>query len=336
MIKPHELQLRNIRDIKPSMQYDGTIPFEKWQDKAREKLNLLLGLPFEKIELNVQIEFDRQEEGFREIRFLVESERDYFVPCHLLIPHNFDKPLPVVICLQGHSTGMHISMGRNIYPGDDWFTSGEGDRDFAKQIIGQGYCALSIEQRGFGECGGTEKGPDCYKSSMAALLIGRTTIGERVWDVQRVIDAVETCFPQVDSTKIACMGHSGGGSTTYYAACIDTRIRAAMPSCCLCSYDDSIAKLDHCSCNFIPNIRKYFDMGDIGGLIAPRKLVIVNGKDDDIFPLAGVQKAYDVIQKIYTQIGAKDSCHFIVGNGGHRFYASESWPIFNKLWMAQV
>ena len=35
---------------------------------------------------------------------------------------------------------------------------------------------------------------------------------------------------------------------------------------------------DHCTCNFIPRIANHFDMGDIAGLIAPRGLVIVNGK----------------------------------------------------------
>ena len=33
-------------------------------------------------------------------------------------------------------------------------------------------------------------------------------------------------------------------------------------------------------------IRKYFDMGDIAGLMADRNLVIVCGKTDRIFPLA--------------------------------------------------
>ncbi|MDF2440591.1 MAG: hypothetical protein JWN98_1575 [Abditibacteriota bacterium] len=31
----------------------------------------------------------------------------------------------------------------------------------------------------------------CHHASMAALLLGRTMIGERMWDVSRAIDALE-------------------------------------------------------------------------------------------------------------------------------------------------
>ena len=127
------------------------------------------------------------------------------------------------------------------------------------------------------------------------------------------------------------MGNSGGGTTTFYAACYDKRIRLAMPSCAVCTYDDSIMAMYHCPCNFVPNIRKYFDMGDLGGLIVPRPMVVVCGKDDPIFPLHGVKKSFDVIKKAYKKMGKEDLCRLVIGDGGHQFFPEDAWPVAKKL-----
>ena len=104
-----------------------------------------------------------------------------------------------------------------------------------------------------------------------------------------------------------------------------------MPSCAVCTYKHSIAAMEHCVCNFIPNIANYFDMGDLAGMIAPRKLVVVNGKSDNIFPDEGVRESYEIIKKMYEAAGVPDNCALVTGNGGHRFYADDSWPVAKAL-----
>jgi hypothetical protein len=66
-------------------------------------------------------------------------------------------------------------------------------------------------------------------------------------------------------------------------------------------------------------------MADVMGLFAPRPVVIVAGKTDPIFPLAGVRKAFRQLKKIYRAAGAEKRCHLVVGGGGHRFYARPAW-----------
>jgi dienelactone hydrolase len=224
---------------------------------------------------------------------------------------------------------MHISLGRPKYPGDEESING-GDRDFAVRVIREGYCALVMEQRCFGELGGTEKGPDCTVSSMAALLIGRTTIGERLWDLQRTLDAAEKRFPEADKNKIICMGNSGGGTSAFFAACLEPRIRYVMPSSYFCSFDDCIGAMHHCACNFVPRIRLFFDMGDMAGLIAPRPMVIVSGREDPIFPQPGVQKAFAEARRMYVAAKAPDNLKLVIGEGGHRFYADLGWEAMNR------
>jgi hypothetical protein len=103
--------------------------------------------------------------------------------------------------------------------------------------------------------------------------------------------------------RTGCMGNSGGGTITYFAACMDERISIAMPSCYVCSLRRSIAAIDHCECNYIPGFLRYFELADLACLIAPRPWVVVAGREDTIFPLAGVQEAYAGIQRIYQATG---------------------------------
>ncbi len=327
---PLALELEHMRRMVPSMRYDGG-DFAAWQSEARAKLAELLGMDkFERVSPEVEIEYDKPADGFRDIRFRFMSEPDYSVPCHLCLPLNANKPLPLMICLQGHSRGMYLSIGQTKC--DEDIKNLEGDRDYAVRAVKEGYAALAIEQRNFGECGGKEDGPDCYKATMSALLTGRTTAGERAWDVMRAIDAVTEFFGEyTDTSFVGCLGNSGGGSATFYASCLDERIRLSIPSCAVCTYDDSIAPMHHCSCNFIPHIREYFNMGDLGGLIAPRALVMVNGEEDNIFPIDGAKRTFKTISSLYKAAGAPEKCVHVIGGEGHRFYADLTWEAAHGL-----
>ena len=325
------------KGIVPALAYKEDVKFEDWQKKAHKKLEGLLGLPLQKCDNDFQIQEETDCGTYRQIRFLYQSEPDYYVPCTLLVPKKLRKPLPCVICLQGHSTGAHISLGIAKFSKDEELVM--GGRDFAVRAVKEGYCAIALEQRYMGEMGQNVNGtPACLSenAAMAGLLIGRTAIGERVWDIHRLIDVIEEDLTEyIDTHHIMCMGNSGGGTATFYASCYDRRISLSIPSCAVCTYEASIMAMYHCPCNFIPNIRNYFNMGDLGALIAPRPLVVVCGKDDSIFPLEGVRESFEVIQRAYRHIGKEDLCRLVIGNGGHQFYPDDAWPVANALQMQQ-
>lgn len=317
-----------MRNITPQMSYKGG-DIEIWKKSAREKLEELLGMDkFIKVNPDIEIEYKNETDSANEIRFTFQSEKGYRVPCHLMIPKGTEKP-PLMICLQGHSKGMHISLGRPKFEGDE--KSIKGDRDFVMQAVKEGYAAIAVEQRNFGECGGTEEGPQCYESAMNTLIMGRTTIGERIWDIERLIDVIESDFSHLINTKkICCMGNSGGGTATAYLAALEDRIVLAMPSCAMCTYKDSIAAMNHCSCNYIPNIANYFEMSDLMAMAYPKYYIQVSGIEDPIFPVSGAEYIYNTGKKAYDDNNMGDRCFFIKGNGGHRFYADDAWPQVKK------
>jgi len=317
----------------PSMRYDGSIPFSQWQQTARKKLEELLGLPFKRCEDQFTITERFECEGYRRIDFEFQSEEGYFIPCNLLIPAFADKALPGVICLQGHSTGKHISIGEVKFENDEKVIA--GGRDFAIRALKEGCCAIAMDQRYMGGAGQHVSGrPACGSSnaSMASMLLGRTAIGERVWDIMRLIDVIHVHLTEyIDTEKLICMGNSGGGTATFYASCMDERIRYSMPSCAVCTYEASIMAMHHCPCNFIPGIRKYFNMGDLGCLIAPRPLVVVCGEKDPIFPIDGVEESFALIRQGYKELEKEEACYLVRGDGGHQFYPDDAWPIMHKL-----
>ena len=324
--------------LKPSLAYDETKDYETWREQVRQKLTELLGdMPEERCDLNIRVEWEKEFDTFYEKRIVFQSEENMDIPCHLWLPKSAKKPCPVAIVLQGHTSGMHISMGRSIYPPDEEHISG-GDRDLAIQAINNGYAALSMELRNFGELKSDavltvfpNNLTTCEHGAHTAMLIGRTLIGERVWDISRAIDMLETMPEIIDAKKILLTGNSGGGTATYYAACMEPRITMAVPSCSVCSYKNSIVWRRHCACNYIPNIAKYLDMGELACLIAPRPLVLVAGVEDWGFHIDGSREVAEVARKIYERVGAADKFHFIQGPEGHRYYASLSWPVVHEL-----
>lgn len=314
---------------KPTMAYTGEC-FDTWRISAREKLSELLGMDkFTYVKPETEIEYEKKTDKATEIRFTFQSEKGYRVPCHLLLPDGIENP-PVMICLQGHSTGMHISMGNPKYQGDKETING-GDRDFCVRAVKEGFAAIAVEQRNFGECGGNENGPRCFESTMTAFLMGRTTIGERIWDISRLIDVLETEFSdKVNINKICCMGTSGGGTATAYVAAAEDRVCLAMPSCAMCTFKDSIGAMNHCSCNYVPKIAEYFDMGDLIAMAYPKYYVQVSGIEDPIFPIYGAEEVFEKGKQAYKAQGKGDCCTLVKSNGGHRFYADDAWAVVHK------
>ena len=115
-----------------------------------------------------------------------------------------------------------------------------------------------------------------------------------------------------------------------FAAATLPRIQIAMPSCYFCTFRDSILSVSHCVCNYVPRLSKYAEMADVMGLFAPKPVVIVAGKEDEIFPLEATKRAFEALRKIYAAAGSGDRCHLVIGEGGHRFYADDAWPVLQS------
>ena len=335
MKTPAEYTLELVKATTPTMSYDGKEDYAAWQKRARAKLAELLGM--DKIrpskEDGFNVEYVKEYESYTDTRFTINGEEGYAFPLVLRVPKGTEGKLPLFVCVQGHSTGMHISLGQVKYQKTDPNFIENEHCDYAAQAVERGFAAVTVEMRNFGEMGADpENGePLCHIATMNNILMGRTTIGERVNDISRCIDAVLAHFDFIDHERIMLMGISGGGTATYYASAIDERISLAVSIGAVCTFDSSISSIRHCVCNFVPGIVNYFGMGDIGGLIAPRKLVAVNGKLDKIFPDYGVREAYSRVAELHSTCGVPQNCTLVTGDGGHICYPDITWDAVFKM-----
>ncbi len=295
----------------------------KWQTKTRKKLKELLKLPLKKNNKikNWKLWEKKHKYGIIE-KIVFRSEKYVDVPAYVCIPKNVKPPYTFFIALQGHASSMHISI--SIDKNEKTQIKVKDGLAFGIDAMKRGIAALCIEQRWFGERA-LEHHHGCHEPTMYSLMMGRTIIGERVFDIDRAIDYLYT-RDDVKLNNIGILGNSGGGTTAIYtAALFPKRIKYIMPSCSFSTFKDSLLSVYHCVCNYIPGILKYMDLPDILGLFAPNPIVIVAGKYDHLFPIKGVKIAFKKLKQIYKAFNAEDKCVLVIGNGGHKFYADAGW-----------
>ncbi len=311
----------------PALRFQAGRDVGAWQEALRVRLAAILAIaPSSAAPLVPYVTPEAETARYTMERIRFTAEPGEVVPGYLLRPKQARGPLPVMICLQGHSPGMHISIGQARNEREK--ASIAGGRDLALQAVDRGWAALVIEQRGFGER--AVGAVSCNDTALRALHAGRPLTGQRVLDVQRAVDFIGT-QPGLDAARIACIGNSTGGTVSFYAACVEPRIGLAVVSCSFCTFEDSWMSLPHCACGYLPGILQVADMPDLAGLIAPRRLLIVAGKQDNLARFAGVERGFQRAQEIFAAAGVGGNVRLIAGEGGHQFYPDQAWPVIAEL-----
>ena len=335
--------LKRVQQGKQTHAFDETANFAKWQKQARSALVKLTGLRqmekelagFEpKVEMGKE---DASQKEFTRALCSIETEPGVKVPFYLLVPKS-DSPgqrFPLLLCPHGHdSLGLHSYAG--AYKDEKHkakVLSKEGN--VAEQAVMRDFIAIAPATRGLAkevsmpDPKGRHGNRPCRAQLMHCLVAGRTPTAERVWDMQRILDwAVKR--PLVDKSQIVMTGNSGGGVLTAYTAAIDERIQLAVPSCSFTSVIDASGFIFHCDCCMVPGLRNWGDWAELGGLVAPRHLLLVHGVDDSLHHRPTVEKVYGEIKKIFEKVDAEKNVSLKWGNQGHRFYPSLMWPFIEE------
>jgi dienelactone hydrolase len=308
---------------------------EAWQRDLRIKLaELLGGFPHERTPLASQTIETRDFPAYRREKFIFTSRPGVAVAGYLLTPGSARPPYAAVVCIPGHGRGVDDIVGIDENGADRTTKSGY-QHDFAIQVVEHGMAAIAIEPLAFGcrrDAANIKKGPgqsSCQPSAGAALLLGQTMIGWRVWDVMRTIDWIEQ-RPELDSKRIGCVGISGGGTCTQFASALDTRIKAAFISGYLNTFRDSIMSISHCIDNYVPGILNWAESYDVASLIAPRFLFSEGGDKDPIFPVAATRASFAKVQRIYNVLGFPERARQEIFPGEHSFHGAEGLPFLAK------
>ncbi len=331
--------LKEYRSNRPQMTFDARTARETeiWQRKLRGKLVELLGeSPIRKCSLRPQSLGIEDFGGYTRERVVSRSRNNLSVFGYYLLPKPVpEAPLPAVLCLHGHGRGVDSIVGI-AEDGTQRSEYGEYQRDFALQCVDRGFATLAIEQLGFGrrrDERARKGGPgnsSCQPASGAALLLGQTMIGWRVYDAVRALDYMQT-RKEVDPARMAAMGISGGGTTTFHLAALDERVKVAVVSGYFNTFKASIFSLSHCMDNYVPGILRYAEMYDIAGLIAPRALFAESGTKDGIFPYKATRTAIRKARAVYKALGCPEKLGLEIFEGEHQFYGKGAFKFLEQM-----
>ncbi|MFQ9509546.1 MAG: alpha/beta hydrolase family protein [Lachnospiraceae bacterium] len=182
-----------------------------------------------------------------------------------------------------------------------------------------GYTVVAPECMGFGESyyefvKGEPAKSGCFMNTTILSMCGFNIIGVRVLQVIKSMDFVQAEKLPEDMTLF---GVSGGALTGTMVSVLDTRIKrialAAYPN----SYEDSILRKEHCIENYIPGIYQVGNSYQILSLVAPRPLLVLNGKYDRGFPIEGTEKAIAHLKQVYVRLHAQKNFAGILFDGKH-------------------
>ncbi len=327
---------RSYRQQARRLEYRNDYPggFEKWQHDARSALRLKVGL--DEIAASVADHQPVVELGepvdlgdYTRQRGVIETEPDVRIPFWLLKPKAEGKR-PLGVFPHGHDRrGPENTAG--VYSDEAQRKRALAEnRDVAIQAVKHGFVAIAPAVRGLATDGvpdlyGRHGKRDCRSQLMHCLLAGRTAIGERVWDMQRILDWA-LALPEVDSNQTLMMGNSGGGMVTIFTAACDKRIDIAVPSCSFAPTISEAGYIFHCDCNLVPGLIELGGLPGVCGLIAPRRFLAVNGRKDRLFSRAEIERGVATVRRLYTAAGYPERFDHRWGAEGHRFYKDLMWP----------
>jgi dienelactone hydrolase len=308
---------------------------EAWQQTLRAKLiELVGGFPSERPPLRPAVLETRTFSGYRREKVVFDSRPGVSVLAYVLLPQQARTPMAAMICVPGHGRGVDDIVGIDERGRDRTDKDGY-QHDFALQVVEAGLAAVAIEPMAFGcrrDAINARRGlaqKACEPVAGAALMLGQTLIGWRVWDIMRTIDYIAT-RPELDAARVGCMGISGGGTATTFATALEPRIRVAMVSGYLNTFRDSIGSLAHCIDNYVPGILNWAEMHDLAGLIAPRPLFVESGERDTIFPIEASIESFTRVREIYQVFQAGDRVEQEVFPGEHSFWGKRGIPFLAR------
>lgn len=308
---------------------------EEWQGRLRAKLiELLGGFPSQAVPLRPLPLETREFPRYKREKLIFDSRDGASVLAYILTPAGARTPVPAVICVPGHGRGVDDIVGIDDKGRDRTDKSGY-QHDFAIKVAEAGMAAVAIEPMGFGcrrDAANIKRGlgrSSCMPVAGTALLLGQTMIGWRVYDVMRTIDLIRT-RPELDGSRIGCVGISGGGTTTLFSAALDPRINAAFVSGYMNTFRDSIGSIAHCIDNYVPGIMNWAEMYDIAGLIAPRPLFVESGRKDDIFPVDASIESVKKVRTVYGVFKAPDRIQQEIFDEDHSFSGEKGIPFLSS------
>jgi len=295
------------------LRLDSAARIEERQRYVREEFVEALGGFPERTPLHARITRSLEREGYRVEMLVYESLPGFHVTANVYVPRRHDPPYPAILGVAGHSDNgkasatyqrAWIAMAKRGFLVLAFDPPGQGERSLAFDP------ELGRSRVGIGTREHTHSGLQC-------LLTGHHFARYELWDGIRAVDYLLT-RNDVDPTRLAVAGNSGGGTQAAYLAVVEPRLAVAVPSCYMTSwkqlwFDPGPQDAEQVLPGFLA---RGLDFADFALAFAPRPFQILSATRD-FFPIAGARSAYDEARRAYERLGQADRVGFFEYDDPH-------------------
>ncbi|MGE3818971.1 MAG: acetylxylan esterase [Isosphaeraceae bacterium] len=176
----------------------------------------------------------------------------------------------------------------------------------------RGWGIVTLDLRGTGRLAwGSDRiaGVPDHNTSEWAMWIGRPMLGQWVFDVRRLLDALGRSKPLGDRPTVV-IGEGPAGVVALTVAATDTRVLKSAAVGSLASYLTESPYQGQWLGLMAPGIVRHVgDVADLVALAAPRRVVIAGGVAGDGTPLGpeALRGNYDASARVWTMLGVPES-----------------------------
>lgn len=296
--------------------------FDEWRKAAREKVfECMLSAPKATENYDVEVICEEQREGYKAKKLLFNISAYARVTAYLLIPDG-DGPFPAVNALHDHGGQLFIGKEKMIRPIDEdtavisvadrWVEGLYEGQYLGDYLAENGYVVLSVDAPLWGDRG-REEGVSREKYDIIAgnmQMLGRCLSAWMTYDDITSTEFLST-LPCVDSSRIACVGLSMGSYRSWMLAALSDKIRAGASICWMVTTDVQLTKKygrkeNGGFANCIPGLRQYMDYPHIASMACPKPMLFINGSQDKLFPVDGVNDAFAIMRDVWKSQGAEE------------------------------
>lgn len=305
--------------------------FSEWKDTARKKvLECMMTPPPAPKSYDMTVIGEERRDGYTARKIEFNLSDFYRVRAYVLVPDG-KGPFPAVNLLHDHGAHLYIGKEKMIRPfDDDSLVIADADKWVADLYEGQflgdylarhGYVVFSTDAPMWGERGRKE-GVDRNKYDIIAgnmMMYGRDLSAFMTYDDIASTDFLAT-LPEVDPSRIACAGCSMGAYRAWMLAALSDKIAASAAVCWMVTTDVQMTwkygrKENGGFANCIPALRQYLDYPHIASLACPKPALFINGTQDKLFKVPGVEKAFKIMHDVWDSQKAGQNLE------------TELWPI---------
>jgi cephalosporin-C deacetylase-like acetyl esterase len=262
-------------------------------------------------------------DGYTIEKISYESYPGMYVPALVWVPKNLHGKAPAAVSISGHT----------------YCDSKAADyvqaRDY--NLVRRGFIVISYDYFGCFErarkdaCQTGVTGGEDHMNSLYSYT-GRTPTGIEVLDGLRAVDYLYT-RPDVDRARILFTGESGGGNSTYWVSALDERITLSVPVCSAGAFSQWIKIDDNYDWHQRPpGLRMLADIGTFYAMVAPRPLLVMNGRPDLAgFTLPDAMRSVAYARTVYALFGKADAIAFHESTTGHGYQLDKRIELYGWL-----